>query len=435
MLLLTNPAVISIFVMIVLCLLRVNVLLSIVFSTLIAGLLSDMGLVQTINLMIKGMSGNMSIALSYIFLGILAVAISTGNLTKVLVYRVSLLVENKKNLFVFLIAFLACFAENLIPIHIAFIPILIPPLLGLMNALKIDRRAVACALAFGLEAPYICIPVGFGLIYQTIIQEQMLQNGIRVSIFDIASVMWIGGLAMLFGLMLAVLILYRKPREYNGELLDQKFMQLKEVRLQKDDYMALLGAAIAFSAQIITSSLPLGAFIGIIFMIVTGVIKWEKMDKVVDDGIKSMALIAFIMLIASGFAEVLKESGGVQQLVEVTANVVGGKLGGIVLMLLVGLLVTMGIGTSFGTIPVIATFYCPLCIELGFSVSAIILLLGIAGALGDAGSPASDTTIGPTMGLNIDGQHNHIWDTCVPTFLVYNISLLIFGVIGTFILG
>ncbi|MCE3036339.1 TRAP transporter large permease subunit [Helicobacter sp. faydin-H20] len=433
--LLTNPAVISIFVMVVLCLLRVNVLLSIVFSTLIAGLSSDMGLVQTINLMIKGMSGNMSIALSYIFLGILAVAISTGNLTKVLAYRVSLLVENKKILFVFLIAFLACFAENLIPIHIAFIPILIPPLLGLMNTLKIDRRAVACALAFGLEAPYICIPVGFGLIYQTIIQEQMLQNGIEVSIFDIASVMWIGGLAMLFGLIFAVLILYRKPREYNGELLDQKFIQLKEVKLQKDDYVALLGAAIAFSAQIITSSLPLGAFIGIIFMIATGVIKWEKMDKVVDDGIKSMALIAFIMLIASGFAEVLKESGGVQQLVEVTANVVGGKLGGIILMLLVGLLVTMGIGTSFGTIPVIATFYCPLCIELGFGVSAIILLLGIAGALGDAGSPASDTTIGPTMGLNIDGQHNHIWDTCVPTFLVYNISLLIFGIIGAFILG
>lgn len=433
--LLTNPAVIAIFVMVVLCLLRVNVLLSIVFSTLIAGLLSDMGLVQTINLMIKGMSGNMSIALSYIFLGILAVAISTGNLTKVLVYRVSLLVGNKKTFFVFLIAFLTCFAENLIPIHIAFIPILIPPLLGLMNALKIDRRAVACALAFGLEAPYICIPVGFGLIYQTIIQEQMLQNGIKVSIFDIASVMWIGGLAMLFGLIFAVLILYRKPREYNGELLDQKFMQLKEVKLQKDDYMALLGAGIAFSAQIITSSLPLGAFIGIIFMVVAGVIKWEKMDNIVDDGIKSMALIAFIMLIASGFAEVLKESGGVQQLVEVTANVVGGKLGGIILMLLVGLLVTMGIGTSFGTIPVIATFYCPLCIELGFGVSAIILLLGIAGALGDAGSPASDTTIGPTIGLNVDEQHNHIWDTCVPTFLVYNISLLIFGIIGAFILG
>ena len=49
------------------------------------------------------------------------------------------------------------------------------------------------------------------------------------------------------------------------------------------------------------------------------------------------------------------------------------------------------------------------------------------GALGDAGSPASDSTLGPTSGLNIDGQHHHIWDTVVPTFLHYNLPLLAFG--------
>lgn len=435
MAIISNPAVIAIFVMILLCLLRVNVFLSIVCATLVAGLASSMGLTETLNLMIKGMNGNMSTALSYIFLGVLAVAISRGNLTKVLIYRVSLVVKQKKTIFVLFIAFITCFAENLIPIHIAFIPILIPPLLGLMNMMKLDRRAVACALAFGLEAPYICIPVGFGLIYQTIMQEQMLQNGVEVSIFDIASVMWIGALAMLFGLFIAVFVLYRKPREYSGEALNEKIEALKNIRLEARDYFALIGAVLAFVVQIVTASLPLGAFVGIVFMVATGVIEWKKMDIVVDDGIKSMALIAFIMLVASGFAEVLKESGGVQQLVGATAEIVGGKFGGAVLMLLVGLLVTMGIGTSFGTIPVIATFYCPLCIELGFGVSAMILLLGIAGALGDAGSPASDTTIGPTMGLNADGKHDHIWDTCVPTFLVYNLPLLIFGVIGALILG
>lgn len=35
-----------------------------------------------------------------------------------------------------LIAALACCSQNLIPVHIAFIPILIPPLLKLMNELK-----------------------------------------------------------------------------------------------------------------------------------------------------------------------------------------------------------------------------------------------------------------------------------------------------------
>ena len=77
----------------------------------------------------------------------------------------------------------------------------------------------------------------------------------------------------------------------------------------------------------------------------------------------------------------------------------------------------------------------PLCHTIGFSVLSIILLIGIAAALGDAGSPASDSTMGPTSGLNADGQHDHIWDTCVPTFIAYDITLIIGGVIGAVILG
>ena len=53
-----------------------------------------------------------------------------------------------------------------------------------------------------------------------------------------------------------------------------------------------------------------------------------------------------------------------------------------------------------------------------------------AAALGDAGSPASDTTLGPTSGLNADGQHDHIWDTCVPTFLHFNIPLMIAAIVA-----
>ena len=96
-------------------------------------------------------------------------------------------------------------------------------------------------------------------------------------------------------------------------------------------------------------------------------------------------------------------------------------------MLLVGLIVTMGIGSSFATIPIIASIFVPLSMAFGFSTMAIIALIGTAAALGDAGSPASDSTLGPTAGLNVDGQHNHIWDTCVPTFIHYNIPLLVFG--------
>ena len=76
---------------------------------------------------------------------------------------------------------------------------------------------------------------------------------------------------------------------------------------------------------------------------------------------------------------------------------------GVSVMLLVGLLITMGIGTSFGTIPVVAAIYIPLCIKLGLSVEGSVIVLAAAAALGDAGSPASDSTLGPTSGLNADG--------------------------------
>lgn len=65
----------------------------------------------------------------------------------------------------FIFAVLALFAissQNLLPVHIAFIPIVVPPLLSIFNRLKIDRRAVACVLTFGLTATYILLPVGFG---------------------------------------------------------------------------------------------------------------------------------------------------------------------------------------------------------------------------------------------------------------------------------
>lgn len=148
-----------------------------------------------------------------------------------------------------------------------------------------------------------------------------------------------------------------------------------------------------------------------------------------------MSLIGFIMISAAGFAAVMKATHGVDSLVQVVASGIGQHKGiAAFLMLLVGLLITMGIGSSFSTVPIIATIYVPLCLQLGFSPMAIIALVGTAGALGDAGSPASDSTLGPTSGLNADGQHDHIWDSVVPTFIHYNIPLVIFGWIAAMVL-
>lgn len=445
---LSNPVFISIAVMITLCLLRFNILLSILISALIAGLMYQNGfhsidaffnaLTHTTSTLIDGMKGNLETSLSYILLGALAAAIANTNLTAILINSISKLLSDKRTYFAFTIAGIACFSQNLIPVHIAFIPILIPPLIPLMNKLQIDRRAVAVALTFGLKAPYVSLGVGFGLIFHGIIKRELSNNGVSVEMSDVAGVMWIGGLSMLVGLILAVLIFYSKSRNYNQiNNQDEDIKQaefIKMLKMTKKEWAVLAGAVVAFSIQVYTKSMPLGALLGLLTMVVFGGIEYKKVDKIMDSGLAMMAFIAFIMLVAAGFGSVLRESGGIEELVKFASVIAGGKLGGAVLMLIIGLLVTMGIGTSFGTIPIIASIYVPLSLALGFSPAAIILLVGVAAALGDAGSPASDSTLGPTSGLNADGQHNHIYDTCVPTFIFFNIPLIIGAIVGAMIL-
>ncbi|EJC52155.1 Na+/H+ antiporter family protein [Helicobacter pylori] len=429
----SNPAFVAIICMCVLSLLRLNVMLSMISATLIAGLMGGLGITESFNAMIDGMKGNLNIALSYILLGALAVAIAKSNLIKVALNKLIGLMDYKRSTFCFLIAFIACFSQNLVPVHIAFIPILIPPLLHLMNRLELDRRAVACALTFGLQAPYLVLPVGFGLIFQTTILEQLKANGVSTTIAQITGVMWIAGLAMVVGLFLAVLTLYKKPRRYKEKSFNIE--DYASLQLNYHDYLTFIGIVVAFVIQLATDSMPLAAFLALAIILLGRGIKFKETDSLMDDSVKMMAFIAFVMLVASGFGEVLQKVHAIDGLVNAITSVIQGKLLGAFLMLVVGLFITMGIGTSFGTIPIIAVFYVPLCAKLGFSIESTILLIGIAAALGDAGSPASDSTMGPTCGLNADNQHNHIYDTCVPTFLVYNLPLIVFGVVGALLLG
>ncbi|MDR2945565.1 MAG: Na+/H+ antiporter family protein [Candidatus Adiutrix sp.] len=431
---LTNPVLISVVVMCLLCLFKVNVLLAIMISAVVAGLTAGFSLSATMGHLIGGMGGQSETALSYILLGALAVGISQTGLATILARKVEKIVGRSGKLFLVVIAAIACCSQNIVPIHIAFIPILIPPLLSIMNDLKIDRRAAACALTFGLKAPYIAIPAGFGLIFQGIIVKSLTDNGMMVDPeFQAWKYMVIPALGMVCGLFIAIFVSYRKPRSY-----ETREVNLGDAAGEVTDHFTMqhlgagLGAVSAFGVQLATGSLPLGALCGLIIMVAFKAVPFLQMDGTMNNGIRLMGFIAFVMLVASGFGNVIRETGGVAAIVEGSAAVVGGsKFAAAFIMLLIGLLVTMGIGTSFGTIPIIATIYVPLCAHLGFSVAATAILVGVAGALGDAGSPASDSTLGPTAGLNADGQHNHIWDTCVPTFLHYNIPLIIFGTIAS----
>lgn len=148
-----------------------------------------------------------------------------------------------------------------------------------------------------------------------------------------------------------------------------------------------------------------------------------------------MGFIGFVMLAAAGFASVIRETGHVESLVTNVSDMIdGNQVIAVLLMMVVGLIITLGIGSSFSTIPIITTLFVPLGLEVGLSTLAIISIIGSAGAIGDAGAPASDSTLGPTAGLNADGQHDHIWDTCVPTFLHLTVPLFFIGWIAALIL-
>lgn len=427
---LLNPVVLSVILMMVLCLSRLNVLVSLVIAGVFCGILSGMSIDDTMSTLIKGMSGNAETALSYVLLGALAVAIHHSGVAGLLAKKIIRGINGKSTLLLTMLAVVAVFSQNLIPVHIAFIPILVPPLLLVMNKLQLDRRAAACALTFGLKAPYIMLPVGFGLIFHGIIADQMTQNGMEIDKMTIWQGMWFPGLGMLLGLAIAIFVSYRKPRGYEMKAIETQDTE-ESLTLTAKHWITLGSALVALTIQLTLGSLPLGAIAALLIMVVLGVIKWKEVDKIVDNGIGMMGFIAFIMLVASGYGAIIKETGGVDELVNATATIVGdSQLLAAIVMILLGLIITMGIGTSFGTIPVIAVIFVPLCLQMGFSPLATVILIGTAAALGDAGSPASDSTLGPTAGLNADGQHDHIWDTCVPTFLHYNIPLVIFGVAG-----
>ncbi|ASB90609.1 Putative amino acid transporter YuiF [Bacillus sonorensis] len=203
----------------------------------------------------------------------------------------------------------------------------------------------------------------------------------------------------------------------------------------------MLAIAVSLSVQLYLSQsldvdgMIFGALSGLVVLFVSGAMKKGEADELITNGMNMMAFIGFVMLAAAGFASVLEKTGDVKALVEASTGMIShNQVIGALLMLVVGLLITMGIGSSFATIPIITTIFVPLCLQLGFSPMATIAIIGTAAALGDAGSPASDSTLGPTSGLNADGQHHHIWDTCVPTFIYYNIPLILFGWIAAMVL-
>ncbi|HDP3110731.1 TPA: Na+/H+ antiporter family protein [Staphylococcus aureus] len=436
-----NAVVIAVILMIVLCLCRLNVVISLFISALVGGLISGMSIEKVINVFGKNIVDGAEVALSYALLGGFAALISYSGITDYLVGKIinAIHAENsrwsrvkvKVTIIIALLA-MSIMSQNLIPVHIAFIPIVIPPLLSLFNDLKIDRRLIGLIIGFGLCFPYVLLPYGFGQIFQQIIQSGFAKANHPIEFNMIWKAMLIPSMGYIVGLLIGLYV-YRKPREYETRKISDSdnVTELKPYIL----IVTIVAILATFLVQTYTDSMIFGALAGVLVFFISRAYNWYELDAKFVEGIKIMAYIGVVILTANGFSGVMNATGDIDELVKTLTSITGdNKLFSIIMMYVIGLIVTLGIGSSFATIPIIASLFIPFGASIGLDTMALIALIGTASALGDSGSPASDSTLGPTAGLNVDGQHDHIRDTCVPNFLFYNIPLMIFGTIAAMVL-
>ena len=369
-----NEIVISIIVLLTLSLMRINVVISLIIAALVCGVIGHYGvdsttafqaLEKTIKAFTGGLGGGAETAMNYAILGAFAVALSKSGVTDLLAYKVISHFGKRpsdrsvfwfKYIILFVLTAFAISSQNLIPIHIAFIPIVVPPLLGVMNQLNIASTA-----------------------------EMTKAMAIPVS-------------GMIIGLLFAFFVSYRKPRTYVASVKEQSSADI-EARVAKVKpfhiWLSIIAILATCSTQLATNSTIMGGLVGLTIFALGGVFRLKQSNDIFQDGLRLMAMIGFVMIAASGYANVVNSTGGVAELVEGLRGSIDSK------------------GMA--------------ALAFGFSPLATMSIVGVAAALGDAGSPASDSTLGPTSGLNADGKHDHIWDSVVPTFIHFNIPLIIFG--------
>ena len=440
----------------ILCIARMNVVIALTTGAVVAGVVAGLPLRQSIELFANGLGDGAKIALSYAILGAFASALAHSGLPDAMMVKLAEVLKvraqrrawrNKlstatvtleddhviKFALFLSIGLISIACKNVIPVHIAFIPVLIPPLLKIFNSLKIDRRIISCIITFGVIVSYMTIPMGFGEIFLDNIMAHYLSiNGLKISLKEIIFALSIPAIGMSFGLLCAFYH-YRRPRIYQDAAVHK--LQRSQSSSKKHLIITSLAIIVVLAVQIVAQDTILSALAGFIFLSLGGVVGRRDADNVVADGFKMMAMISFIMLAAAGFGHVLRATGGIDDVVQWVARHAGnGKALASLGMLLIGFLISVGIGSAFCTVPIVASVYVPLGIQLGFSPAAIAVIVAVSGIAGDTGSPTSDSILGPTMGLGADNQHDLIKDAVIPAFLHLTLPVFIFGWIGSLIL-
>ena len=212
-----NAVLLAVILMLVLAVCRVHVVIALFIGALVGGLVGGLGLDGTMLSFQEGLTGGAQIALSYALLGAFAMAVAhTGlpdALARWMIARLDATSPDSSSrthrvtkwALIGAILLMAIMSQNLIPVHIAFIPLLIPPLLTVFNRLHLDRRAISTTLTFGLVTTYMFIPVGFGNIFlNDILLGNIRKAGMSTDGIKIMHAMGIPALGMMSGLLIAL---------------------------------------------------------------------------------------------------------------------------------------------------------------------------------------------------------------------------------------
>lgn len=435
MAIITNPVFASVVIMLVLCVLHVNVYLAIIIAAVICGLMGVAPLTEIISLFASGISSHGENAIIFIILAAIASAIVASGMSDAMAPRVSKILGQRPWLLLVGLIIIAALCETVITFGATFVFIIIPPLLTVFNRYSVDRRKVATAIMCGLQIGYVCIPIGYGAVFQDMVAGVMSDCGIEITYLEVAVTTWPIFLAMVVAAVV-VAVIYRKPRTYTsvpGITAPAETDGAQTDELPPWEFKHTMGIVAAFATpvvQLITGSIVLGGLTALALILIFRVASIKSLDEHIYKGMKDVAAVVFVMAAGTGYANVSNAYGDVNGLVNSIVNMLGSsKLVGAFAMLVLGLIVTLGIGTSWGTVPIVGIIMVPMGLQMGFSVPAISMLICAAAVLGDAGSPASDQALLPTATLNLDGQHDHIWDTCVPSFICCNVPIIVLGTI------
>jgi predicted histidine transporter YuiF (NhaC family) len=435
-----NPVFGGVAVMLLFSLLRAHITIALLLGALCAGLLGGMTLPEILVSFQSGLAPGAAIAVNYALLGAFVCSLADAGLVEWALRH--LLPTNREKIFsrwriLLSLTAIALFCKNLVPVHIAFIPILVPPLLAPMARLGLDRRAVSCGLVCGLVSSYVAFPIGFGHIFLCdILVKNLRINGLSITTADAYRSVVIPIACAAVGLAVAFLISYGRRRTYDlGPI-----RALVTPEQPRPSRRRLAGAAFALVAilvvQLLTNNNILAGIVaGILTLWITGTVKRSRMDRLSQDGIRMMAPIATIMIIANGFSSVLRATGGMDGLGAALSMTVGGSRPlAAFLMLAIGTFTAAGTGSSFATIPVVAAIYVPLCISLGFSPSATAAIVAFSAVPGDPASPVSNSNNAISAGLSADGQFDHLRDCVLPSLLHCALPYFIGGWIAAMVL-